>query len=68
MSAVIAANNTSAINQNNFNLGATLKVTGGWGPPPLNAEDNWWGDLDPSDNVHGDIDFTPFATSQFIEY
>ena len=34
----------------------------------MNAENNWWGDLDPSDSTRGDIDFTPFATSPFSEY
>lgn len=26
----------------------------------INAENNWWGDLDPSDQVTGDVDYTPF--------
>lgn len=67
MVAVIASNNSSVINENNFNSGTTIKVSGGWGSPALNAENNWWGDTDPSDNVHGDVDFTPFATSPFAE-
>ena len=67
MVAVIASNNSSVINENNFNNGATIKVTGGWGPPDLNAENNFWGDLDPSDNVQGGVDYTPFATSPFTE-
>lgn len=66
MVAVIASNNSSVINENNFNSGGAIKVAGGWGPPDLNAENNWWGDSDPSDNIQGDIDFTPFAISPFL--
>lgn len=65
MVAVIASNNSSTIHENNFNSGATVKVAGGWGPPSLNAENNWWGDMDPSDNIQGDIDYSPFATAPF---
>lgn len=67
MVAVIASNNSSVINENNFNKGTVIKVAGGWGPPDLNAENNFWGDLEPSDNIQGAIDFTPFATSPFTE-
>ena len=67
MIALIASNNTSVINENNLNSNTTIKIGGGWEPPALNAENNWWGDLDPSDNVSGDVDFTPFATSPFVE-
>ncbi|EKD90959.1 MAG: copper-binding protein [uncultured bacterium] len=67
MVAVIASNNSSSIHENNFNGGTTIKVAGGWGPSDLNAENNWWGDSAPSDNVQGAIDFTPFATSPFTE-
>ena len=62
--ALIATNNTSIVNENNFNSNTTLKVGG---TAPINAENNWWGDLDPSDNIQGDVDFTPFATSPFTE-
>lgn len=68
MLTVIASNNSSVIHENNFNSGTTIKVGGGWGSPPLNAKNNWWGDLDPSDNVNGNIDYTPFATHSFAEH
>lgn len=67
MVAVVVSNNSSVIHENNFNSGTIIKVGGGWGPPALNAENNWWGDLDPSDNIQGSVDFTPFATSPFKE-
>ncbi len=35
-----------------------LKTSGSY---VLDAEDNWWGDLDPSDQLVGDVDFTPWA-------
>ena len=60
----VSTNNTSIVNENNFNSNTTLKVGG---TTPINAENNWWGDLDPSDNVQLGVDFTPFATSPFLE-
>jgi len=61
---LVSTNNTSIVNENNFNSNTTLKVGG---TTPINAENNWWGDLDPSDNVQLGVDFTPFATSPFLE-
>lgn len=66
MIALIAPNGTSLINENNFNSDTAIKVSNGW-PTTVNAENNWWGDLDPSDNIQGAIDFTPFTTSPFKE-
>lgn len=33
--------------------------------PVVNAEDNWWGDTDPSDDVFGPVDSNPFEISAF---
>jgi hypothetical protein len=55
------------VTNNNFNSAVTLKV-GTYSGGVLNAENNWWGDLDPSDNIWGDIDYTPLATTPFAEY
>lgn len=67
MIALIAPNGTSLINENNFNSNTAIKVSNGW-PTTVNAEDNWWGDLDPSDNIQGGVDYTSFATSPFTEH
>lgn len=67
MLSVIASNNSSVINENNLNEGSIIKVMSGWSSPALNAENNFWGDDDPSDNFSGNIDVTPFETSPFAE-
>jgi hypothetical protein len=66
MIALIVPNGTSIINENNFNSNTAIKVSNGW-PTTVNAENNWWGDLDPSDNVQGGVDYTPFAISPFTQ-
>ena len=63
------------INQNNFNDAGDPNVkhsenvqTGENGI--TNAENNWWGDADPSDGdviANADVDFTPFAAVAFPE-
>jgi len=61
------------INQNNFNDAVNADVihsenvnTGDTGT--TNAENNWWGDADPSDGDAGaDVNFTPFEASAFPE-
>lgn len=67
MIALITPNGTSLINENNFNSDTAIKVTNGWSTT-VNAENNWWGDLDPSDNVQGNVDYTPFPISRFKEH
>jgi len=61
------ASNTTDINENNFLSATTIKVINGDGAGTLNAEDNWWGDTDPSDNVSGSVDHDPNASSAFDE-
>lgn len=64
--ALIVPNGTSIINENNFNSATGVKVSNGW-PTMVNAKNNWWGDTDPSDNIKGSVDVTPFATNPFSE-
>lgn len=64
MVALIASNDTGIINENNFNSDTTIKVGG---TAPINAENNWWGDTDPSDNVQSGVDYEPFALTPFPE-
>lgn len=66
MITLISPNGTSMINENNFNSNTPIIVSNGW-PTTVNAENNWWGDTDPSDNIKGNVTFTPFATSPFKE-
>ena len=63
---LVATNNTSMVNENNFNSNTSIKVASTCGAY-LNSENNWWEDLNPSDNIQGDVYFTPFATKPFIE-
>ncbi len=60
------AYSSNVINENNFNSDTKIKVRAGY-DGTTNAENNWWGDNDPSDNIQGDVDFTPFATKPFKE-
>ena len=61
-------------NQNNFNdadLNLQHSENANTGENGItNAENNWWGDGDPSDgdvNLNADVDFTPFEGSAFPE-
>jgi PKD repeat protein len=70
INALIVANPANSVNENNLNGGNHIKVRNSGAPYPysLNAENNWWGDSDPSDNIYGDVDFTPFVQIPFLEY
>jgi len=41
------------------NNGIAVRVDGAFAST-VNASGNWWGDLDPSDNVSADVDYTPW--------
>ncbi len=65
--SIVMASWPSVINENNLNSDSTGKIYNYPAGGVLNAENNWWGDLDPSDNIQGDVDFTPFVLSPFPE-
>ena len=67
MRSLVATNPTSQVHENNFSSGPLWKVASTWGDF-VNAENNWWGDLNPSDNVQGSVDYTPFAKKPFKEF
>lgn len=53
---------------NTNNLEGLLHGGGGGGAasgPEVNAEFNWWGDTDPSDDTYGPVDYVPFETSAY---
>jgi hypothetical protein len=62
---------SNVVTYNNFNTdtfspltGTPVKLRAGF-EGTTSAENNWWGDLDPSDNIQGDVDAIPFATTPF---
>jgi len=55
----------AVLQYNNF-LGDYVKNYGVSGT--LNAENNWWGDFDPSDQVTGNVDYLPYAGGPFIGF
>ena len=63
--AVIEAwKDTINVNMNNLNQGGDVR-NGDTGT--LNAENNWWGDNNPADQIGGDVDFLPFALVAYPE-
>jgi hypothetical protein len=63
---VASAYPSNHVNENNFNGEASVKV-GNFSAGELDAANNWWGDLDPSDNVFGGVNSTPFADKPYPE-
>ncbi len=61
---IASAYASNTISENNLNSNAIVKI-GVYSSGTLSAENNWWGDLDPTDNTHGDVDFTPFSTTPY---
>jgi hypothetical protein len=57
---VASAYSSNHVNENNFNAEASVAV-GNFSAGELDATKNWWGDLDPSVNVLGGVNSTPFA-------
>lgn len=53
------------IEYNNFDSSAAVN---NYGSQAQVAENNWWGDFDPSDQVTGDVDYTPYAGGPFIGF
>ena len=62
---LVVSTSNNHIKENNLNSSAVMKVAG---TTPINAENNWWGDTDPSDNVQSNIDYMPFTLNPFLEY
>jgi hypothetical protein len=67
---VVTAPGTNTVSENNFNTKDLIQVYNYPGGETLYAQNNWWGDTDPSDNYAGDSEVivTPFAMSPFPEY
>jgi hypothetical protein len=57
---------TNHVNQNNFNADAHVMVAN-YSAGALDATNNWWGDLNPSDNTTGGVATVPFASQVFGE-
>jgi len=51
------------VNNNNFSGNTTYAVLND-DAAILNAENNWWGDNDPSDNVSANVDYDPWITGE----
>jgi len=61
---ISSAYSSNTVTENNLNSKAAVKV-GTYSGGTLSAENNWWGNVNPSNYLHGDIDFTPLAMHPF---
>jgi len=62
---VEAWEDTIVVNMNNLNAGGNVK---NGDTNPLDAENNWWGDNNPADQVTGSVDYDPWEASAYPEY
>jgi len=75
-SEAIGADNSSTnytIKYNEFLNGDKVIKYGTWpaydsGSTSIVAENNWWGDTNPADQVLGNVDYTPYAGGSFIGF
>lgn len=65
---IVRATSTSVVRYNNLGDSAQTKVESLSNTGLLRATYNWWGDNDPSDNIIGNITYTPFANVKYQVY
>ena len=67
VSVVVASTSPSnVVSENNFNNDAPVKIANN-SAGELDATNNWWGDLDPANDVAGGVKVDPFASEPFAE-
>lgn len=68
--AFLGATDSIAVTENNiYGNGGVANELNNYATNPVSAENNWWGDLTPADEIGGvgaaQVDFTPWATSAY---